>query len=230
VSARLRRLLWPGLMTVAMLAVLAGLGTWQVERLHWKQGVLAQIARAETAAAVPLPAEPEPFAKVQVTGRLRDDLAASYGAEVRDTPAGTELGTHMIVPLERESGDTILVDRGWAPAKRPQPIARVDGDVTVEGYVRPGDKPGLFSATDNPATREFFTLDPDAIGSALGLQHVAPFVVVAMGPPPVERYPDPARHLPRPPNNHLSYAITWYGLAIALVVIFVLWARKVMNA
>ena len=46
---------------------------------------------------------------------------------------------------------------------------------------------------------------------------------------PARRYPDPARDLPRPLNNHLSYAITWYGLAIALVVMFVLWARKVLN-
>ena len=75
-------------MAAAMLAVLLGLGTWQVERLHWKLDVLAQIARAEAAPAVPLPAEPDPFTKVQVTGQLRDDLAASYGAEVRDTPAG----------------------------------------------------------------------------------------------------------------------------------------------
>jgi surfeit locus 1 family protein len=73
-------------------------------------------------------------------------------------------------------------------------------------------------------------LDAAAIGSALGLHDVAPFVLVAIGPRPPEQYPDPVRHLPRPPNNHLSYAITWYGLAVALVVIFVLWARKVLSA
>ena len=101
-NLRLHRLLWPGVMTLAMLAVLLGLGTWQVERLHWKQDVLAQIARAEAAPAVPLPAEPEPYAKVRVTGRLRDDLSASYGAEVRDTPTGTQLGTQLIEPLERD--------------------------------------------------------------------------------------------------------------------------------
>ena len=95
--------------------------------------------------------------------------------------------------------------------------------------VRPSDTPGMFSATDSPATRRFYTLDAPTIGKDLGLDRVAPFILVALGPPPPERYPDPARHLPRPPNNHLSYAITWYGLAIALVVIFVLWARKVLN-
>jgi surfeit locus 1 family protein len=72
-------------------------------------------------------------------------------------------------------------------------------------------------------------LDASAIGAALGLRHVAPFILVAVGPAPPERYPDPARHLPRPPDNHLSYAITWYGLAVALVVIFVLWARKALS-
>ena len=89
-------------MTAAMLAVLLGLGTWQVERLHWKQDVLAQIARAEAAPAVPLPAEPDPFTKVQVTGICATILSATYGAEVRDTPAGPQLGTQLIVPLERD--------------------------------------------------------------------------------------------------------------------------------
>jgi surfeit locus 1 family protein len=230
VSSRLHRLLWPGVMAMVMLAVLLGLGTWQVMRLQWKLGLLAQIARAEAAPAVPLPAAPDPFTKVQATGHLRDDLSASYGAEVRDTPVGTELGTQLITPLEAPDGDVILVDRGWVPDKRPHPIARAEGDVTVEGYVRPSDKQSMFSATDNLAAREFYTLDASAIGSALGLHRVASFILVAMGLSPPEHYPDPAHHLPRPPNNHLSYAMTWYGLAVALVVIFVLWARKALDA
>jgi surfeit locus 1 family protein len=230
VISKTRKLLWPGLMTIAMLAVLLGLGTWQVERLHWKRGVLAQIARAEAAPAVPLPADPDPFSKVRVTGRLQEELSASYGAEVRDMRSGPQLGTQLIVPLDRDDGDPILVDLGWIPNSRPHPIAWSEGEVTLEGYVHPADKPGLFSASDNPATRQFYTLDPAAIGAALGLRSVAPFVVVAIGSAPPEHYPDPARHLPRPPNNHLSYAITWFGLAAALVVIFVLWARKVLIA
>ena len=71
-----------------MLAVLLGLGTWQVERLHWKR-------RCWLRSRAPRPRRPcrcrptrDPFTKVQVTGQLRDDLSASYGAEVRDTPAG----------------------------------------------------------------------------------------------------------------------------------------------
>jgi len=230
VNPRLRRLLWPGLMAAAMLAVLLALGTWQVHRLHWKLGILAQIARAEAGPAVPLRAEPGPFTKVEVAGHLDKALAASYGAEVRDTSTGAQLGAQLIEPLQRHDGVPILVDLGWVPNKRTLPITQASGEVTVVGYVHPGDKPGWFSATDNPATRQFYTLDPAAIGSALGLRHVASFVLVALGSTPPAGYPDPAKHLPRPPNNHLSYAITWYGLAVALVVIFVLWARKVLAA
>jgi surfeit locus 1 family protein len=228
-TAMLRRLVWPGVMTAVMLAVLLALGSWQVVRLHWKQDLLSQIARAEIAPAVPLPKNPDPFTKVQVSGHLREDLSATYGAEVRDTPTGTELGSQLIVPLERDVGDPILVDRGWVPDKRSKPLARVEGGVTLEGYVRPSDTAGLFSATDNPTARRFYTLNAETIGAALGLPRVAPFLLIVMGQPPAERFPDPARHLPRPANNHLSYAITWYGLAAALVVIFVLWARKVMS-
>jgi surfeit locus 1 family protein len=214
-------------MTLFMLAVLLGLGTWQVQRLHWKLSILEQIARAEAGPPLPLPASPTQFEKVEVTGRLRDDLAATFGADVRDTPGGPVLGTQLIVPLERPGAEPILVDRGWIPDKLPHPIPP-GGNATLEGYIHPGDTPGWFSATDNPTARQFYTLEPAAIGAALGLPHVAQFVLIVMGPPPPDGYPVPAQHLPQPPNNHLSYAITWYGLAVALVVIFVIWARKVL--
>lgn len=226
----MRRLLWPGLSVLFMLAVLLGLGTWQVERLHWKQRILAQIAHAEASPPAPLHSEPAPFAKVEVTGTLRDDLTALYGVEVRDTKTGPTLGAYLIEPLERQDGPPILVERGWVPTERTRPLEQPHGTVTFTGYVHPADRPGWFSPADDPTTRTFYTLDPPAIGAALGLPHVAPFVLVALGPQPPGLWPDPAKHLPQPPNNHLQYALTWYGLAAALVVMFVLWSRKVPRA
>jgi surfeit locus 1 family protein len=212
-----------------MLAVLLGLGTWQVERLHWKQRILAQIATAEAAPPVPLHGEPSPFAKVAATGTLRNDLAAQYGVEVRDTRTGPTIGAYLIEPLERPDGPPVLVERGWVPAERSRPLNQPRGTVTVTGYVHPAEHPGWFSAADDPATRTFYTLDPAAIGAALGLPRVAPFVLVALGPTPPGLWPDPAKHLPRPPNNHLQYALTWYGLAAALAVVFMAWSRKVLR-
>jgi surfeit locus 1 family protein len=226
----LRRLFWPVSGVLVMELILLALGTWQVHRLHWKEAILAQIARAEAAPAVPLTGNPGPFTKVSVIGRLRNDLAASYGADVRDTVTGPQLGTYLIVPLERANEPTLLVDRGWVPARPNGPINEPHGTVSIPGYIHPADHAGTFSARDDPATRTFYTLDPTTIGAALGLKSVAPFILIALGPPSAEHYPEPATHLPRPPNNHFIYAVTWYGLALALVVMFFVWARGMLLA
>ena len=228
-------------MTAGMMIVLLGLGTWQVKRLFWKQELLAQIGRAESAAPIPLaqiearssatPPAPSPFAKVSVTGTFLAGKTVLYGAEVRDIATGPAMGAQMIEPMRQSNGDLILVDRGWVPLSRPGPLDDPPGEVTVSGYVRFGDTPGWFSAKDDLVARHFFTLDPRAIGHAIGQPNIRPFVLVALAAEMrpgaiVDHWPDPARHMPRPSNNHLSYAITWYGLAAALLAIFILWARK----
>jgi surfeit locus 1 family protein len=226
VTPAVRRILLPGVSTLMMLTALVGLGTWQVYRLHWKEAILARIAEAEVAPSVPLTDAPAPYTKVSVTGRFRYDLAAEFGAEVRDTQAGPTIGFYQIVPLERDGAPVILVDRGWVPQKRESPLNNPAGAVTVSGYVRPAERQSWFSARDDAAARQFFTLDPAAIGAAVGERDPAPFTLVAMGPVAAGAYPAPAQHLPRPPNNHLSYVITWYGLALSLAVIFGVWVRK----
>lgn len=225
-----RRLLGPALMTVAMTLILLGLGTWQVRRLAWKTEILAQIAAAEAAPPVPLPDHPTPFIKVAVTGHWLTGKTALFGADVRDTKAGPQLGAYLIEPLQRDGAPPVLVDRGWVPTTPQAPVASPAGAVTATGYVHPADTPGWFAAPDDVPGRHFYTLDPPVIGAALGLDHVAPFILVALGTPPPEGLPIPAEHLPRPPNNHLQYALTWYGLAAALLVIFTVWARKAVRA
>ena len=227
-AARWRRLLWPGVMALAMLAVLVALGTWQLHRLAWKENILAGIAAAERAPAIALPPQPSPFQKVRVSGRLRTDLAAWYGAEVRDTRRGPQLGAQLIQPLERTRAPPVLVDRGWLPLTAPVPLEGA-GAASIDGYVRLPGHPRWFSAADDPAGRHFYTLDPAAIGAALGLHQVAPFVLVALGPE-TGALPDPAHHLPQPPNNHLNYALTWYGLALGLVLVFGSWAFSELRA
>jgi surfeit locus 1 family protein len=229
VTSGYRRFVVPGLSTLIMLIVLLALGTWQVYRLRWKEDILARIAAAESAPPLPLGQDPAPYTKVSVTGRFQFDRSAQLGAEVHDTRAGPELGFHQIVPLQLANDHTILVDRGWIPQKRTTPLDDPSEQVTVAGYVRPGEKSSWFSALDDTATRQFYTLDPETIGATVGATNVAPFALVALGPAAAETYPVPAQHLPRPPNNHLSYAITWYGLAVALVIIFGTWVRKALR-
>jgi surfeit locus 1 family protein len=209
-----------------MLAILLGLGTWQVYRLRWKTAILARIADAELAPPVPLGSNPQPYTKVVVTGLLRFDLASQFGAEVRDTSFGPTMGYYQIVPLQRDGAPSVLVNRGWVPQKREAALDDPSGPVSVAGYIRPDEKPHWFSPTDDVEARQFFTLDTAAIAAAVGMATPLPFTLVALGPPPANTYPVPAQHLPSPPNNHLSYAVTWYGLALALLVIFIVWVRK----
>ena len=224
-----RRLAVPGVSTLVMLAILLGLGVWQLQRRAWKLGLLAEFARSEAEPAVPLGRDPLPFMKVRVEGHLRDDLAATYGVDVRDTPSGSILGAQLLVPLERPGEPDIIVDRGWIPAT--DHPASPAGTVAVEGYVRPPDSPGLFSPADDPAKRQFYTLDPARIGAVLGIARVAPFTLVALGPSKsTPDIPDPAHSLPRPPNDHLGYAITWFGLAATLLAVFAAYARRVLTA
>lgn len=212
-----------------MLAALLALGTWQLQRRAWKLGVLAQIERGEAAPPVPLPADPQPYTKVFVEGRLREDLTALYGVEVRPTPSGPTLGARLLTPLERPGADPVIVDRGWVPTDPPRPIPAGPDPVRVEGYVRAPEKPLTFGAKDDPLARRFYALDPAAVGEALGLRRVAPFALVALGTAPPGTYPEPARGLPRPSNNHLMYAFTWFGIAGALVFVFALYCRKVFR-
>lgn len=245
-AARRPRLLVPAISTAVMVAIMLALGIWQVQRLAWKRDLLARIDAAEAAPPVPLPPDAisvREFAKVSATGTFQAARHALYGVDVRQTRAGQALGARLIVPLDRPGGLPLLVDLGWVPTDRPLP-APPAGPVSVTGYLRTPDHAGSFAAADDAGKARFFTLDPAAIGRALGLEGVAPFVLVALGParaagqrdgqpdgpPDGALYPDPARALPRPPNDHLQYAITWFGLAIVLMAVFAAYVRKARRA
>jgi surfeit locus 1 family protein len=215
-----RRLILPLIVTLPVLLVLLYLGTWQAQRLGWKAGILARIDAAEAGPAQPIPTTPTPFTRVEAAGRFDHARESLLGLEVR----GAMLGARLVTPLLREGAPAILVDRGWVPVEPGRAIDRPEGDTRVTAWVRPTERAGRFSATDDPAARRFYTFDPAAIGPALGLPQVAPFALVALGDAP--GLPQPDRRMPRPSNNHLGYAITWYGLAAALVGVFAVWARR----
>ena len=215
-----RRLLVPGLMTAIMVLVLCGLGTWQVYRLQWKLAVLAQIAASEQAPPVPLGSAPTAFQKVAVSGRFDYAKAALFGAEVRDTKAGPTMGAYQIVPLMRDGAPPILVERGWIPQPGTVPRAGpteksprawsqspVTCDPASTTLVQPRGRPARAALLHSGYRRH----RPRARTAGVP----APFILVALGPNSTDKFPVPAQHLPQPPNNHLSYAITWYGLAVA---------------
>jgi surfeit locus 1 family protein len=231
-----RALVLPSFLALPVLAILLGLGTWQLQRLAWKTALLGELAAAQ--AAPPAPATPSTaaYAHITATGRFRLGAEALLGAEVR----GTSFGASLIAVLEREGAPPLLVERGWVPLQPPGPIERPEGLVTVTGYARPSERPGAFAATDDPAQRRFFTFDAPAIATSLGAAGAPPYALAVVGPgataapsgfgaaPPAARgpFPQPAAGFPAPRNPHLGYALTWFGLALAWVAVFAFWAWR----
>jgi surfeit locus 1 family protein len=209
------------LATATAAVILVSLGVWQLHRLHWKQGLLAQIEAATHAAPVALPngGKPALFTRVIAHGVLRGDRIALYGAEVRDD----RMGAQAIEVLDRAGAGPLLVDLGWVPTDRGRP-APIRGPAEVTGYIRLAEKPSFLSAPNDLVGLHFYTLEPSAIGAALGAPDAAPFTLVALkGAPISPGSPEPAEGFPEPPNNHLQYALTWFGLAGALIGVFGVW-------
>jgi len=212
--------------TAIALAILVWLGIWQIHRLQWKEGLLAQIAAAERAPPVALSGEtPKLFARVEAHGVLRGDKIALYGAEVR----GDRMGAQQVEILDRVGEKPLLVVLGWVPTDAGQPVP-LAGPRDITGYIRLPEHANFLSAADDLEARRFYTLNPATIAAALGAADAAPFTLVALRNPPGGALPpsgpEPAEALPQPVNNHLEYALTWFGLAGALVCVFGTWAIK----
>jgi surfeit locus 1 family protein len=224
---RFRLRLWPGVATLAGLAVLLGLGTWQVQRLHWKGGLIAARAAQLAAPPAPLPATAADwrgwdFRKVSARGTFRHDLEQRFGAFTVDD----QFGQHILTPLIRPDGAAVLVDRGFVPADRAAVETRRQGEVTgpveVTGIARyrGADRPGWFTPANQPKDRIWYWYDVPALAQATGLE-LLPVVVEADATPNPGGLPIGGQTRIELPNNHLQYAITWYGLAAALVGVYI---------
>jgi surfeit locus 1 family protein len=216
-----------------MLAVLIGLGVWQLQRLGVKEEIIAQRERAFTAPAVELPArEGNPidlwWRRVTVTGRF-DHANEFHLWSLRDGQPGYD----VLTPLVRTDGaptQVVLVDRGWVPVERKEIATRgagaVTGEVTVNGFVRIDlDVRSAVTPANSPATNTWYSVDYAAMGRQSG-HYLRELVVVADATPNPGGLPVGMAALPPIPNRHLEYALTWFALAGVLVVIFVLALRR----
>ncbi len=221
--ARRAALLKAAAASAVALAILITLGIWQLQRRTWKAGILTQIDAAEAQPPRPLGREVPPlFTRVTASGVLAGSPTALYGAEVRDG----RLGAQLVERLDRADGPPLVVILGWVPTETARPVS-VAGPATVAGYVRLPERATWLSAPDDPEGRRFYTMDPAKLAQAVGAQGAPLFVLVAEDPHPARSGPPvPADSLPRPTNNHLQYAFTWFGLAASLVGVFLAFAFK----
>jgi surfeit locus 1 family protein len=220
------------LTTIPAIVVMLGLGTWQLQRLEWKADLIARVTERAAAAPVALPvALDDPaaweFRSVTLSGQFLNDREMLLLARPRQGQAGYEVMT----PFQRaDGGGVVLVNRGFVPmdkrAAASRASGRVDGPTNLRGVVRLPQSAGLFQPDNAPGAEVWMRADPAAMAADRTLGPVASFMVEALpGQAPGDL---PAGIEPRVelPNNHAQYALTWYGLAVTLAVVYVLSQRK----
>ncbi|MGH6825529.1 SURF1 family protein [Methyloceanibacter sp.] len=226
--------------SAAALAVLIGLGLWQLQRLQWKEGLIAQIEARVKAEPVSLKeavaragaGEDVSYLRVRTEG-LFDNAKERYLFAVSD---GTP-GWHVIAPLRTADGEVVLVDRGFVPDALKDPAARPQGEprgaVLVTALARPAEPQGLFVPDNEVERNHWFWRDLKAMTrSMLGgdAKEVAPFFLEAEKSDVPGGWPRGGETRLDLPNNHLQYALTWFALALCLVVIYVVYVRTRLKA
>ncbi|MEP9370259.1 SURF1 family protein [Xanthobacter sp. VNH20] len=234
-GASRRGLLLPTLATFAALAVLIGLGTWQLERLSWKNELVAQVQERATQHPHPvLPVsqwpsvtrEVDEYQPVRATG-IFDHGKETLIYTVLSDPKGPFKGPGFLVltPLMLADGSAILVNRGFVPEDRRAPESRregqIEGPVTITGLLRMPEEASWFVPANDPAHNAWFRRDPAEIGAARGLAKVAPFIIDADATANPGGLPQGGETRLSFSNRHLEYALTWYGLAVTLAGVYV---------
>jgi surfeit locus 1 family protein len=215
---------------LAVLVILLSLGTWQVKRLQWKEGLLADIAERQAAVPVPL-ADIEAMAASGIDVEYRRVTAAGHYLNDKErhffaTYNGMS-GFYIYTPLQLDDGRFLLVNRGFVPYDQKEPSTREkgqrSGEQTISGLARARlpEKPSSLLPNNDIAKNIFYWKDLDVMASSIGLEpaKVVPFFVDADTTPNPGGLPVGGVTIVDLPNDHLQYAVTWYGLAAALIAI-----------
>ncbi|MGQ0741761.1 MAG: SURF1 family protein [Alphaproteobacteria bacterium] len=220
------------LVSVPAFALLIGLGAWQLERLAWKNDLIERVHARMSAPPLTFEnalrdgIEKFEWRRISIGGHFL------YDREVYLFATGKEgqPGLHVVTPLVTGRGQTVLVDRGFIAQEMRDPRTRaagqVTGDVFITGVVRLSRPPGAFTPKPDAVTRTFYSRDVSAMAQAAGVRASVPVIVEADASPNPGGWPKGGQTRVDFRNEHLQYAITWFGLALVLLVIYVVFHVK----
>jgi surfeit locus 1 family protein len=231
---RFRPTLWPTLFSVPALLVLVALCIWQVQRLHWKEGLIAERELRVAAEPIALPAvgaDPAglEYRRVRLEGSFLHDKELYLGARSMNGNPGYQI----LTPFALANGGLVLVDRGWVPIERKAPESRAEGQVagpqTIDGIVRLPPGQAWMQPDNEPGKNMWFFVDLPAMATVAGAQIRTDLYVDAGPAENPGKYPVGGQTRIEIPNDHLQYAITWGLLALALLVIYVAYHLKLQR-
>ncbi len=233
---RFKILLWPTLAAVPALVVLVGFGNWQMDRLYWKQGLVELVAARTAREPVEIPArdtwpglDPRPleYTPVKVTGRFDHSREFHLFTSLSRPVAGRYKGPGYLVytRFELDGGGSVLVNRGFVPDRLKDPATRPSGQVTgmreITGLIRSSETQALFVPDNDVAGNVWYYRDLGAMAALLGRNDVAPFILDQRARAIPGGLPQSGETRLVFKNTHLQYAVTWYGLALCLIGVYV---------
>ncbi|QWF19512.1 SURF1 family protein [Lysobacter capsici] len=221
------------LLFLAAFLGLIALGVWQIQRRAWKldliQRVDARVHAPPGAAPAPsdwptVSADRDEYKHVQLEGQYLPVAATRVQAVTELGP-----GFWLLQPFQTAGGEIVLINRGFAPNERKAAEAdEAPADTRVTGLLRLSEPGGGFLRKNAPEQNRWYSRDVQAIAARLGLKQVAPYFIDADRSAPLPSDPTAEPTWPvggltviKFPNSHLSYALTWF--ALALMVVFAAW-------
>lgn len=214
-------------------AFLCYLGGWQVQRLAWKEALIENVetARADntlTAADLPNDADAYPplrFRFAHVEGEFLHENELHMAARYHKG----QLGYHLFTPLKMSDGRLLMVNRGWLPTlgkeqeMRPETLPK--GKQSLKVMIRTQTDRNKFTPINQPEDNIWFGRDIDEMVEATGLD-LLPVTVDVVGEQGRNVYPAPSKGEIKLRNDHFSYAVTWFGIAIGWAVMFRVWRKR----
>jgi surfeit locus 1 family protein len=227
----------PTVFAGAGIAILIGLGVWQLDRKVWKENLIEAVTTRIARAPEHLPARGDWPRLVQESNEythvtfpaefLEGQEALVYFAGSPFRPDVTGPGFWVFAPAQLAGGSIVLVNRGFVPLDRKDPATRpqgnVRGTVDIVGVMRWPEARGTFTPADDTKGNVWYLRDPKAMAAAKKWASAAPFYIDQESPVPPGGLPLPGKIVVTLPDDHLQYALTWFGLALALAGVYVVW-------
>jgi len=227
-SIKFRPIFWPTLFTIISLLILISLGTWQVYRLIWKNSLISnylykfnnEIIKYDKNFSFNNEFE---YRRINIEGRFINEKEILIIGKTFEGNAGF----HLITPFITKEEKLLLINRGWISEKLKLRSSRsfslIEEDIVIDGIIRRPQKKGYFVPENDPIGNFWFTIKPYQIEKALKLESFdleKKFYVDVIRDKGKLKLPIGVSGSPNFRNQHLTYAFTWYSLAITLIIVY----------